>query len=341
MLVTFEQTGHIPTKRHLFFERAFDALFAVHDASKEGVYKRKTYTNLSVDEFRNFMAAFCIIFYLKSRQAFSPVEFRETVQIALRLEKRFADLEDITSDLIESTCLIQHDGIDYNFTHRSFQEYFAAVFITRDPAFSAGKLLERIYSRINDDVVELAFSINKGFVEREWIIPQLEDFFRLQAEAFDPQDPLTFVNSMIGTVFLSIVDRRPQFIDFHLNENGQKIFSILRLYQSKDDPLLFNFRPQRSDVEIFTTAYVEIAKKRDPRLESKHDGRLQRVGTRGHTDRRIELAQVDTEWLLKTTFPAYIASIIGCLKSILGTAKNDAFDQEDIIAQLTPPNRNT
>ena len=34
-------------------------------------------------------------------------------------------------DLLKSVCVMQIEGVEYTFTHRSFQEYFAAYFISR------------------------------------------------------------------------------------------------------------------------------------------------------------------------------------------------------------------
>lgn len=41
MLVTFEQTGHIPTKRHVFYEKAFDALFQYTTPQRKASIKER------------------------------------------------------------------------------------------------------------------------------------------------------------------------------------------------------------------------------------------------------------------------------------------------------------
>jgi predicted NACHT family NTPase len=126
MLVTFAQTGHIADKRHVFYEQAFDALFFLHDSAKEGPYRRKTYANLPIDEFRNCLSSFCIVSYAKEKFAFSQRDLREFISQALKIEKKDVSLQDFINDLIESTCLLQLEGTEYVFTHRSFQEYFSA-----------------------------------------------------------------------------------------------------------------------------------------------------------------------------------------------------------------------
>jgi len=142
MLITFEQTGHIPDKMHIFYEHAFDALFFLHDAAKEGVYRRKTYGDMPIDEFRNCLSAFCIVSYAKEKFSFTQGELRESIRQALEIEKKTVSMSDFVSDLIESVCVLQMEGTDYVFTHRSFQEYFTAFFIARSPATSLSQLLD-------------------------------------------------------------------------------------------------------------------------------------------------------------------------------------------------------
>jgi hypothetical protein len=181
MLVTFEQSGHIPNKRHLFYERAFDALAFLHDSAKEGGYKRRTYTALPSDEFKNCMSAFGIVTYVKGELTLTRRELRASLSEALQIERKKIDLDDLIKDMIESTCLIQEDGTDFVFTHRSFQEYFAAVFLARGPA-SAASIWDAIVSRSGfDDVLPMAFSINRPIVERQWILPRV-DFLREQTK---------------------------------------------------------------------------------------------------------------------------------------------------------------
>ena len=224
MLVTFEQTGHIPTKRHVFYERAFDALFALHDASKEGVYKRSTYTSLSIDDFRNCMSAFCMITYLQERFVFTRAQFREALQSTLKLEKLTVDGDGLTNDMIESTCLIQIEGTDYVFTHRSFQEYFAAVFISRSPAIGAKNLLDRVCIRYTDDVVAMTYAINRGLVVREWIIPTLATVLASESSKTVDSNPFSFIQEHVGGLAFSIGNRgMPDAIHCYHNEQGVRL----------------------------------------------------------------------------------------------------------------------
>ncbi|WP_407151092.1 NACHT domain-containing protein [Bradyrhizobium sp. ORS 86] len=271
MLVTFEQTGHIPTKRHVFYEKAFDALFSIHDAAKEGVYKRKTYSNLSVDEFRNCMSAFCMVTYLQELFIFTKSQFRAALQKALELERLEINIDDLTSDMIESTCLIQIEGTDYAFTHRSFQEYFAALFISRSPAVGAKALLDSIARRNTDDVISMAFAINRGLIEREWIIPTLERVSNSATAQALQNDPVAFVEEHVGTILMQIQPNGLPTINLGWVGPRVALLTIGGLYENEIlNIALSSLVATRKDQEEANAYYN--------RMVLKHDERLKRLG---------------------------------------------------------------
>jgi hypothetical protein len=338
MLVTFEQTGHIPTKRHVFYERAFDALFLLHDTAKEGVYKRKTYSNLSVDDFRNCMSAFCIVTYLKEQFVLSRAQLRDSIQQALELEEVETNIDDLISDMIESTCLIQVEGTDFAFTHRSFQEYFAAVFISRSPAVGASALLEQASLRQTDDVVNLAFSINRGLVEREWIVPILERLINAPAAQLVSQQPMQFLKENVGGIFMSIGDEGRVDLSLYFKSDAVKLLSIANLYFNRFPGIsLLTIDASPADREKANTAYVNMVRTRDERLTkapSRVPGRT-RDGKAVHATRVIELNPSDSDWIKQTSLPIRLIEFVEAARQIVDHCKEDARKQENIIRLLT------
>ena len=198
MLVTFDQTAQIPAKMHIFYEQAFDALSFLHDSAKEGVYKRKTYANLPSDEFRNCLSAFCIASYAKEQFSFRLGELRETIIQALRIEKKNIEINDFISDLVESTCLLQLEGTEYSFTHRSFQEYFAAYFIARSPAINLTTILDQFCRRREDNVLSMALAMNRHLLEREWVLPKLKQFLDVADAEFSREKLVGYITRQFG-----------------------------------------------------------------------------------------------------------------------------------------------
>jgi NACHT domain len=296
MLITFEQYGHIPDKMHIFYEHAFDALFFRHDASKEGLYRRKTHGNLPIDEFRDCLSAFCIVSYSKERFTFTNGEVREAIKNAMNLERKKVDTTDFLSDLVECVCLLKMEGLQYEFTHRSFQEYFAACFIARSPTDSISIILDQFSKRREDQVVSMAFSMNRKLLEREWILPRLKEFAALVA-GLDPKvDALKYATTLFGG--LSLQHRGRSGGDFaytNVSSLGYFLLAVRDLYHDR-----YATSGKKKDASIIKTALNELAETRDPRLFALGKNRV-RSG-------QFQLNESDRKWLQRTRVPAILES---------------------------------
>jgi uncharacterized protein (DUF433 family) len=166
MLITFKEIAHIPDKLHIFYDQAFDALFFKHDASKEAAFRRKSHTGLPIDEFKRILSCFSIATYIKERFSFVESQIKEDIIKASEIAKVTIDPGRYLNDLLESVCILQRDGIQIVFTHRSFQEYFAAVFIDKCST-AVDKMLDVLCRRTNDIVLQLVFDMNRSRIERD------------------------------------------------------------------------------------------------------------------------------------------------------------------------------
>ncbi|MEF2919124.1 MAG: hypothetical protein U0O22_01480 [Acutalibacteraceae bacterium] len=132
MLLTFEGRASIPDKVNDFYAEAFSALFHKHDATKSG-YKREILSKLGYEDFKTVFSYFCFKSFFNSDYEFSYDKILEYIGMAKKksvIDKEF-DSKDYLTDLTNAVCVIVHEGLDYIFTHRSFQEYFAALYTTQ------------------------------------------------------------------------------------------------------------------------------------------------------------------------------------------------------------------
>ncbi|NKM95687.1 NACHT domain-containing protein [Rhizobium leguminosarum] len=173
MMLTFSEFSAVPSRIHVFYEQAFQTLFHKHDFIK-GAFQRKIESGLDIAQFRQVLAAFCFISYLEERFSFLQFQAIENIEAAVKLQRVECETDAFLTDLLVTVCLLQRDGTYISFVHRSFQEYFAALFLTQSPPADIFGIVEGLVRRGKiDAVLRIALQQNDGVVEREWVIPKL------------------------------------------------------------------------------------------------------------------------------------------------------------------------
>lgn len=131
MFLTFKESMAIPEHISDFYEEAFSCMYNRHDASKSGGFKRVYQSSLGKGEFRSLFSYLCADSYLHENYDFDNDYALKTIENGIiKLELREKDIlaEAFLSDVINNTCLIIQEGLEYRFIHRSFQTYFSAVY---------------------------------------------------------------------------------------------------------------------------------------------------------------------------------------------------------------------
>lgn len=186
MLVTLEQFAEVPAKIHLFYEYAFEALFGRHDATKAG-FQRKRHTALAMDDFKRLFSYFCMITYAKQARTFSFGQTLDFIQKAIDSSQIKVDKSLFKLDLTESICMLVRDGLDYTFSHRSFQEYFVSYFLSRVTTDEFEVILPRIINRAyQDSVIAMVAEMNRERFEEAWALPTLTKIWE-RVRAISPQ----------------------------------------------------------------------------------------------------------------------------------------------------------
>lgn len=175
MMLTYEQNANIPDKMHLFYLRAFETLFDKHDTYKEQ-YERKRKSNLRIDQFSKLFSVFCFNSYMNEKFEFSKSDIIELINDAISYCGYALNPEEVLFDLTESVCLVQIEGNLYSFVHRSFQEYFTAVFLSQCPEQFRGEFLDEFVFRPWDTVLIMLFDMAQERIEVEWVLPRLKAY---------------------------------------------------------------------------------------------------------------------------------------------------------------------
>lgn len=160
MLLTFDNYAQIPDKLHIFYSNAFETMFFKHDATKSG-FSRQVKSGLSFDDFKNVFSAFCFRTYMKEQYQFSYSELSYLLNEISKQKISFMPC-DFISDLINVVCVMFNDGLNYYFSHRSFQEYFTALYIqnmTDEQQYKVYEFLLNKTSSLNDKLTVLGMLI--------------------------------------------------------------------------------------------------------------------------------------------------------------------------------------
>lgn len=240
MLLTFENYADIPDKLHIFYSNAFETLFLKHDATKSG-YRREMKSHLPMDVFRSIFAEFCFKTYIQGIYQFS---YSDLLDILKNCKRSFSfESEDFIFDLENSVCLIYQDGTRYEFTHRSFQEYFATLYIKDMPDDHQRKVGYHLIEKSDNNMAEAAilpmlFDMIQDRVEKNIIFPILKEIEASLSDDDDRFDEFAkFLFSDIG--FVRLLDKNGNPTNYHLNvkTNSKKsryLYSTLKYYSQNN-----------------------------------------------------------------------------------------------------------
>ena len=206
MLMTFEQYAEVPSKMHIFYREAYATLSQKHDASK-GAYKRALHTGLSADRFADYFAEFCARTYSDEKYEMSEEEIADYFD-KLSIRKKSDDstfgVEDFIYDLRHNLCLLYRESGKYHFTHRSFQEYFCALYYSKQKdrtLYQIGQSFERRKGvSFSDKTFHMLYDMIPEKVEEYIFLPVLKELF----DDCEKKDGYwTYLSKYVGSIIIS------------------------------------------------------------------------------------------------------------------------------------------
>lgn len=219
MLLTYDEYGDIPAKRHVFFEKCFQVLLREHDVSK-GRYRRKFYTGLDYQEMEELFKFFCTYSYLERQFSFNNSTMKSYIGDAIEAVEVKVDVSDVVRDFCESISIMQRDGSHFEFAHRSFQEYFFARFVVEDREHSLAEKIGELPSVwLFDDTVDMISDMNMGYFCRGFLLPEAK---RLLSELSDV-DVLKRPSSVLIKFFNKVADgSKTGQAHYYIELNGER-----------------------------------------------------------------------------------------------------------------------
>ncbi|NOQ75963.1 MAG: hypothetical protein GQ574_28410 [Crocinitomix sp.] len=151
-ILTFQSYSEIPKKRSDFYKQVFDTLYSVHDSVSKLAFVREKQSGLPKEGFEELLRLFSFISYFDEKFIFKP-EYLESKFTLIKQKKQELKFENasVIEDLQVAIGILNKEGVDYTFPHRSLQEYFAANYISNLSEANSELMLLRIRNSIETD----------------------------------------------------------------------------------------------------------------------------------------------------------------------------------------------
>lgn len=175
MYLSFSFNANISRKINGFYEDAFEALYRRHDASKLG-FNRKKYLDLDIRDFKSVISCFSLLSYFDGCYEFSPSQLIKYIDQTKKITELEIDSENFFLDMYKTINILIKDGQKYVFSHRTFQEYFSAIYISTLPRNLKSDIIKKVFKeKPLDKVFDFLFEIDRQSLEEILIIPYFEE----------------------------------------------------------------------------------------------------------------------------------------------------------------------
>lgn len=142
---TYGVNNSIADKISTFYDEIYHALYKGHDLINKNGYARHKKSGLGFEDFRKLLRALCHYMMLKMKTSFNSLSEADSfIENAAKISQAIPNsTSDFLDDLLVAVPLMQRDGTEYKFFHKTLLEYFAAEYIIFND--SSLSLLKKIF----------------------------------------------------------------------------------------------------------------------------------------------------------------------------------------------------
>lgn len=217
MLMTYSSFGEVPAKMHVFYSKAYETMARLHDATK-GSFQRPLHTSLTPEEFSKYFSQFCARTYRDELLEFDLRSFTAYMSKVLKSAKpehQPIAPRDFLLDLTDNLCIMYREGEKYYFIHRSFQEYFAAVYFASEydaNLSKVGDFFETMQHRsYSDKTFDMLYDMIPEKIKRFIFLPFLENLIGDCAKMGTDEEYWEFLEKIYPTLYYEEGNPEEQF----------------------------------------------------------------------------------------------------------------------------------
>lgn len=180
-IMAFENHPEIPKRKSAFYRNVYDTLYSRHDGITKNSFPREKLTKLQRDDFEDILSIFSYLTLIEGQYTFTN-EYLTDILDKVKTNSEFDYItDDLIYDLRTSISILILDGFEYQFPHRSIQEYFTALFINKLPTDRKNKAYKNLTKVLEESSTDysfnfwsLCFEMDETIFISNFLIPQLK-----------------------------------------------------------------------------------------------------------------------------------------------------------------------
>lgn len=208
-IMAFENHPEIPKRKSAFYRNVFDTLYSKHDGITKNSFPREKATKLQRDDFEDILSIFCYLTLIEGQYAFTEEYLTDILQKVEKATEYSFSVQDLVYDLHTSISILILDGFEYSFPHRSMQEYFTALFVSKLPTNKKIKAYTNLSNALQESSTDysfnfwgLCFELDEVMFISSFLIPHLKKILKIFAQKSGKQ-LLNAYFKLINPVLLS------------------------------------------------------------------------------------------------------------------------------------------
>jgi hypothetical protein len=185
-IMAYSKNSSIPNKKYIFYRRVFDVLFSEHDSATKIGFEREIKTQLNQESVEIILQIFSFLSYFDNQFDFNKDYI---FNILNTIKEKNTSFKYKNIDFIEDMKLsiglwIEDCGL-YTFSHRSMQEYFTAVYISKLSQSNKKKVYKKIVILVKsgsfdlNNLLSLCYELDKKEFIRNYSLKIIQEIKKL------------------------------------------------------------------------------------------------------------------------------------------------------------------
>lgn len=181
LYMSYEYNRVLHHKKSIFYRQVYDALYFRHDSIKGDANIHEKKSKLDSESFRKVLCAMGFLSVKQGKVEFTKDEIIQLIRDSVNI---FPDINTkgncFLNDILHAVPLFKEEGLNYKWVHKSFSEYFAAVFICQEYKEYEKVIFTQILNAKNNqryyNVLDFCYDLDYKCVMENLVYPVLNEF---------------------------------------------------------------------------------------------------------------------------------------------------------------------